>query len=100
MKSGRKIKMSTEKLTRPQNERVDEKYGKMCDYYANVLARCHVAVKSNKILASLDPMGQKTSATTIFIRACARMDKSESTKETAENLLRLSEQSVDLSQSA
>jgi len=45
-------------------------------------------------------MGQKTSATTIFIRACARMDKSESTKETAENLLRLSEQSVDLSQSA
>ena len=92
--------MSTEKLTRPQNERVDEKYGKMCDYYANVLARCHVAVKSNKILAALDLIEKKTSATTIFIRACTRMDKSESTKETAENLLRLSEQSVDLSQSA
>jgi hypothetical protein len=92
--------MSTEKLTKPQSERVDEKYGKMCDYYAHLLARCHVAVKNNKTLAALDPMGQKTSATTIFIRACARMDKSEATKETAENLIRLSEQSVDLSQSA
>ena len=92
--------MTIAKLSKPQNERVDEKYGTMCDYYANVLARCHVAVKSNKILSTLDPMGQKTSATTIFIRACARMDKSEATKETAENLIRLSEQSVDLSQSA
>ena len=58
--------MSTEKLTKSQQERVADKYSKMCDYYAHLLATCHTAVKSNKILAALDPMGQKTSAATLY----------------------------------
>lgn len=84
-----------EKIVKSQQERVAEKYGKMCDYYAHLLSRCHEAVKSNKVLASLDPMGQKTSATTLFIRVCSRMDASESTKQTAEQLIKLSEKSIN-----
>ena len=93
--------MSTEKLTKSQQERVADKNSKMCDYYAHLLATCHTAVKSNKILATLDPMGQKTSATTLFIRVCSRMDASEATKQTAEQMIKLSEKSItNLSESA
>lgn len=60
--------------------RIEEKYGKMIDYYATVLERCHHAVKTNAGLSQLDPMGQKTSATTLFIRTCSRMDEADKEK--------------------
>ena len=60
--------------------RIEDKYGKMIDYYATVLERCHAAVKRNGGLSQLDPMGQKTSATTLFIRTCSRMDESDKQK--------------------
>lgn len=60
--------------------RIEEKYGKMIDYYATVLERCHHAVKTNAGLSQLDPMGQKTSATTLFIRTCGRMDEADKEK--------------------
>jgi hypothetical protein len=37
------------------------------------------AISVNTVLNKLDPMGQKTSATTLFIRVCARMDKTDAT---------------------
>ena len=60
--------------------RIEERYGKMIDYYAAVLSRCHQAVKTNNGLNKLDPMGQKTSATTLFIRTTSRMDESDKKK--------------------
>jgi len=60
--------------------RIEEKYGKMIDYYATVLERCHHAIKKNAGLSQLDPMGQKTSATTLFIRTCSRMDEADKEK--------------------
>lgn len=60
--------------------RIEDKYGKMIDYYATVLERCHAAVKRNSGLSQLDPMGQKTSATTLFIRTCSRMDEADKEK--------------------
>lgn len=93
--------MTVEKTIKSQQERVADKYGKMCEYYAHLLATCHSAVKNNKVLSALDPMGQKTSATTLFIRVCSRMDASETTKQTAEQMIKLSEKSVNnLSESA
>jgi len=78
-------------VKKSQKERVDEKYGNMIDYYANVLARCHYAVSRNEYLSKLDPMGQKTSATTLFIRVCNRMDKSDKSKSfTPEKLMDIS----------
>jgi len=43
------------------------------------------------LLNKLDPMGQKTSATTLFIRACARMDKADGV-DAAEKLMDISKQ--------
>jgi hypothetical protein len=40
-------------------------------------------------------MGQKTSATTLFIRSCARMDKSDETKSKAEKLMNVSDEAAD-----
>jgi len=78
-------------IKKSQKERVDEKFGNMIDYYANVLARCHYAVSRNEYLSKLDPMGQKTSATTLFIRVCNRMDDSEKSKSlTPEKLMDIS----------
>jgi len=78
-------------VKKSQKERVDEKYGNMIDYYANVLARCHFAVSRNEYLSKLDPMGQKTSATTLFIRVCNRMDESNKSKSfTPEKLMDIS----------
>ena len=68
-------------VKKTQKERVSEKYGAMVSYYAELLAECHNAVRKNSLLGKLDPMGQKTSATTLFIRTCARMDKSDETKQ-------------------
>ena len=62
----------------------------MVSYYAELLGLCHQAVAKNPTLSKLDPMGQKTSATTLFIRSCARMDKSDETKSKAEKLMDVS----------
>ena len=79
-------------VKKTQKERVSEKYGAMVSYYAELLAGCHNAVRKNSVLSKLDPMGQKTSATTLFIRTCARMDKSDETKQKAEKLMDVSEE--------
>ena len=79
-------------VKKTQKERVSEKYGAMVSYYAELLAECHNAVRKNSLLSKLDPMGQKTSATTLFSRTCSRMDKSDETKQKAEKLMDVSEE--------
>ena len=79
-------------VKKTQKERVSEKYGAMVSYYAELLAECHNAVRKNSLLSKLDPMGQKTSATTLFIRTCTRMDKSDETKQKAEKLMDVTEE--------
>jgi hypothetical protein len=78
-----------------QKEKVTKKYGAMVSYYAELLGLCHQAVAKNSMLSKLDPMGQKTSATTLFIRSCARMDKSDETKSKAEKLMNVSDEAAD-----
>jgi len=82
--------MVQETVKKSQKERINDKYGAMCDYYANLLARCIESVRSNEILSKLDPMGQKTSATTLFIRVSARMDQTDKEKLTSEQMLNIS----------
>jgi hypothetical protein len=82
--------MVQETVKKSQKERINDKYGAMCDYYANLLARCIESVRSNEILSKLDPMGQKTSATTLFIRVAARMDQTDKEKLTSEQMLNIS----------
>ena len=82
-------------VKKTQKERVSEKYGAMVSYYAELLAECHNAVRKNSVLSKLDPMGQKTSATTLFIRTCARMDKSDETKSKADKLMNVSYEAAD-----
>ena len=77
-------------VKKTQKERVSEKYGAMVSYYAELLAECHNAVRKNSLLSKLDPMGHKTEATTMFSRTCARMDKSDETKQKAEKLMDVS----------
>jgi hypothetical protein len=72
-----------------QRDKVVKKYGAMVSYYAELLGICHEAVAKNNVLQRLDPMGQKTSATTLFIRSCARMDKTDAT-DIAEKLVEVS----------
>ncbi len=66
-----------EQVKPTQRQKVVKKYGPMITYYAELLGLCHEAVRGNNLLNKLDPMGQKTSATTLFIRSCARMDKTD-----------------------
>lgn len=80
----------TETVKISQKEKVTKKYGAMVSYYAELLGLCHEAVAKNSKLSKLDPMGQKTSATTLFIRSCARMDKSDETKSKADKLMDVS----------
>ena len=80
----------TETVKVSQKEKVTKKYGAMVSYYAELLGLCHQAVAKNSTLSKLDPMGQKTSATTLFIRSCARMDKSDETKSKADKLMDVS----------
>jgi hypothetical protein len=82
--------MTNTVVKKSQKERINDKYGAMCDYYANLLARCIESVRSNEILSKLDPMGQKTSATTLFIRVAARMDQTDKEKLTSEQMLNIS----------
>ena len=84
----------TEKVKKTQKERVSEKYGAMVSYYAELLGLCHKAVASNSVLSKLDPMGQKTSATTLFIRSCARMDKSDDATSAAQKLMNIGDEAA------
>ena len=84
----------TEKVKKTQKERVSEKYGAMVSYYAELLGLCHKAVASNDVLSKLDPMGQKTSATTLFIRSCARMDKSDDATSAAQKLMNIGDEAA------
>ena len=84
----------TETVKKTQKERVSEKYGAMVSYYAELLGLCHKAVASNSVLSKLDPMGQKTSATTLFIRSCARMDKSDDATSAAQKLMNISDEAA------
>ena len=73
---------------------MSEKYGAMVSYYAELLGLCHKAVASNSVLSKLDPMGQKTSATTLFIRSCARMDKSDDATSAAQKLMNIGDEAA------
>ena len=84
----------TETVKKTQKERVSEKYGAMVSYYAELLGLCHKAVASNSVLSKLDPMGQKTSATTLFIRSCARMDKSDDATSAAQKLMNIGDEAA------
>ena len=84
----------TEKVKKTQKERVSEKYGAMVSYYAELLGLCHKAVANNDVISKLDPMGQKTSATTLFIRSCARMDKSDDATSAAKKLMDVSKEAA------
>jgi hypothetical protein len=83
-------------IKKSQKERINDKYGAMCDYYASLLGRCHESVRTNETLSKLDPMGQKTSATTLFIRVCSRMDESDKNKLSADQMLNISKKSETL----
>lgn len=79
-----------QQVKKPLKERIDDKYGKMADYYAALLQRCHESVRQNELLGKLDPVSQKTSAASLFIRVCARMDEKEREKITPEKLMDIS----------
>ena len=83
------------KVKKTQKERVSEKYGAMVSYYAELLGLCHKAVAKNDVLSNLDPMGQKTSATTLFIRSCARMDKSDDATSAAQKLMNIGDEAAN-----
>ena len=70
----------TETVKVSQKEKVTKKYGAMVSYYAELLGLCHQAVAKNPTLSKLDPMGQKTSATTLFIRSCASYEAADNQK--------------------
>jgi len=70
----------------PVKSRVADKYQPMLTYYAELIGLCHETVAKTQSLQMLDPMGKKTTATSLFIRVCQRMDKSIDAKEVAEKL--------------
>ena len=84
----------TETVKVSQKEKVTKKYGAMVSYYAELLGLCHQAVAKNPTLSKLDPMGQKTSATTLFIRSCARMDKSDDATSAAQKLMNIGDEAA------
>ena len=85
----------TETTKPTQAEKVTKKYGAMVSYYAELLGLCHIAVANNNVLNKLDPMGQKTSATTLFIRSCSRMDKSDDATSAAKKLMDVSKEAAN-----
>ena len=74
----------------PTKTRVADKYQAMITYYAELIGLCHETVSKTESLKMLDPMGKKTTATSLFIRVCQRMDKSIAAKNTADKLLEIS----------
>ena len=85
-----------------QKERVSKKYGALISYYVEVWALTYKTVSSHPVLSTLDPMGKKTTTTTLFLRACSRMDKSDekSAKVKAEVLETISNNTNNNEQSA
>ena len=75
----------------PVKSRVADKYQPMLTYYAELIGLCHETVAKTQSLQMLDPMGKKTTATSLFIRVCQRMDKSIDAKEVAKKLETISE---------
>tara|TARA_R100000734_G_scaffold18616_1_gene15911 strand:- start:95 stop:394 length:300 start_codon:yes stop_codon:yes gene_type:complete len=75
LKSKERRKLMEQKAT--QKERVSKKYGALISYYSEVWALAYNTVSSHPVLSTLDPMGKKTTTTTLFLRACTRMDKSD-----------------------
>jgi|TARA_R110002033_G_scaffold23220_1_gene55122 hypothetical protein len=84
LKSKKRRKKMETKL--PVKSRVADKYQPMLTYYAELIGLCHETVAKTQSLQMLDPMGKKTTATSLFIRVCQRMDKSIDAKEVAEKL--------------
>ena len=76
--------------TLPVKSRVADKYQPMLTYYAELIGLCHETVAKTQSLQMLDPMGKKTTATSLFIRVCQRMDKSIDAKDVAEKLQKIS----------
>ena len=76
-------------------ERVKEKYESMVSYYAELMGICHEVVGRTTSLQALDPMGKKTTATSLFIRVCARMDKSLEADKLAEKLTDISNSTTE-----
>ena len=74
----------------PTKTRVADKYHAMITYYAELIGLCHETVSKTESLKMLDPMGRKTTATSLFIRVCGRMDKSIEAKDKAEKLVEIS----------
>ena len=74
----------------PTKERVSDKYQPMITWYAELMGLCHETVAKTESLKFLDPMGRKTTATSLFIRVCGRMDKSIEAKDKAEKLVEIS----------
>jgi hypothetical protein len=56
---------------------------------------CHEVVGRTTSLQALDPMGKKTTATSLFIRVCARMDKSLEADKIAEKLTDISNSTTE-----
>ncbi len=75
----------------PVKSRVADKYKPMLTYYAELIGLCHETVAETESLQMLDSMGKKTTATSLFIRVCQRMDKSIDAKEVAEKLETISQ---------
>ena len=75
----------------PVKSRVADKYQPMLTYYAELIGLCHETVTRTESLKMLDPMGKKTTATSLFIRVCQRMDKSIDAKEVAKKLETISQ---------
>ena len=74
----------------PTKVRVSDKYQPMLTWYAELMGLCHETVAKTNSLQGLDPMGKKTTATSLFIRVCARMDKSMEAEKLAEKLTDIS----------
>ena len=74
----------------PTKIRVSDKYQPMISWYAELMGLCHETVAKTESLKFLDPMGRKTTATSLFIRICNRMDKSIEAKDKAEKLVEIS----------
>ena len=84
----------------PVKSRVADKYKPMLTYYAELIGLCHETVAETQSLQMLDPMGKKTTATSLFIRVCQRMDKSIDAKDVAEKLETISQSTENRSKVA
>ena len=82
----------------PVKSRVADKYQPMLTYYAELIGLCHETVAKTQSLQMLDPMGKKTTATSLFIRVCQRIDKSIDAKDVEDKLETISKTNEQRSQ--